>query len=399
VDKCDVAIIGGGIVGLATAWAIGERWPRLRLTVLEKEATLAAHQTGRNSGVIHSGIYYRPGSFKARFARAGNQSMVAFCREHGIAHQVCGKLIVATRPAELPLLEQLYQRGLANELVVERLTPEQARECEPQVACLAALRVPSTGIVSYRQVCAKLAELVTARGGAIRLGARVTAIRQEAGGVVLETTTGAVAARYLVSCAGLHGDRIARQAGAEVAARIVPFRGEYYELAPARRDLVRGLIYPVPDPAFPFLGVHFTRMIDGSVHAGPNAVLAWRREGYRKRDISLRDLADTLGFGGFWRLARRHPRQAWAELYRSYSKSAFTRSLQQLIPAVQAADLVPCAAGVRAQALLPDGKLVDDFLIVPGPRALHVCSAPSPAATAALEIGHHVAAQLPDPLP
>ena len=391
----DVAIIGGGIVGLAVALAISERYPAARLVVLEKEAGWAAHQSGRNSGVIHSGVYYKPGSFKARFAHDGNRSMRRFCEQHGIAHEICGKVIVATTPRELPLLERLYERGHANGLALRRLAPAELREIEPHCAGLAALQVPSTGIVDYRAVAATYARLVAERGGELRLGIAVQALRVGGSGVELDTGGDTVEARFLVNCAGLHSDRIARMAGATVDARIVPFRGEYYELKPERRGLVKHLIYPVPNPDFPFLGVHFTRMIGGDVHAGPNAVLSLKREGYRKRDISLRDARDAITYPGFLRLARANWREGIYEIVRSLSKAAFVRSLQRLIPEVQSDDLVPSTAGVRAQAVLRDGRLVDDFLIVPSPRALHVVNAPSPAATASLEIGRYVAAQLP----
>lgn len=392
----DFAVVGGGIVGLATARAILERQPGARGLILEKEAALAAHQTGRNSGVIHSGIYYKPGSLKARLARAGSRSMVEFCAEHGIPHEVCGKVIVATRPAELPLLDNLHRRGLENELAVSRLSAAEVREIEPHVRSLGGIKVPSTGIVSYRAVCLRLAELIQELGGRVQLGARVDAIRRKDGLQIIETTAGAFSAAFLVNCAGLHSDRTAQRAGLAPAARIVPFRGEYYELVPGKRHLVKSLIYPVPNPAFPFLGVHFTKMIDGSVHAGPNAVLAFKREGYHKSDLNPVDLLDTLLFPGFWKLARKHYRDGFMEVVRSFSKAAFVRSLQELIPEVTAADVVPTHAGVRAQALLPDGNLVDDFLFERSAAALHVLNAPSPAATASLEIGARIAAELPD---
>jgi L-2-hydroxyglutarate oxidase len=391
----DCIIVGGGIVGLATAWSLVQRQPGIRLLLLEKEPELAAHQTGRNSGVIHSGIYYKPGSYKARFARAGSRSMVEFCQQHNLKHDVCGKVIVATREAELPLLEKLYQRGLANELPVTRLTREQVREIEPHVSCLAGLRVPTTGIVDYRQVCAKYAELVRAAGGIIKAGAKVVRATTVNGVHRVETATDGYEARFLINCAGLHSDRVARLAGMKPQASIVPFRGEYFELVPSRRHLVKTLIYPVPNPDFPFLGVHFTRMIDGSVHAGPNAVLAFKREGYHKTDFSVRDSWETLTYGGFWKLARKNLGEGWMEMRRSFSKRQFVRSLQRLIPEMQESDVVPTHAGVRAQALLPDGGLVDDFLFVEGPNAVHVCNAPSPAATASLEIGRAVAEKVP----
>ena len=391
----DYAVVGGGIVGLSVARALGHRQPTARILVLEKEASWARHQTGHNSGVIHSGIYYQSGSLKARLSRAGNQSMVAFCQEHRLRHEVCGKVIVATEEREMPLLDRLFQRGQENGLEVQRLNAEQVKTIEPHVRCLQGLRVPATGIVDFKQVCAKLAELIAAQGGELRLNTRLRGVRERASSLALETPEGAFETRFLINCAGLHSDRVARLADVEPPARIVPFRGEYYELKPERRALVKGLIYPVPNPDFPFLGVHFTRMIDGSVHAGPNAVLSFKREGYHRTDFNLRDAAETLLFPGFWRMVERNLREGLKEMHRSFSKAAFVRSLQALIPEVQADDLVPSAAGVRAQALQPDGKLVDDFLIVRGPRSLHVCNAPSPAATASLEIAKVIVEQVP----
>lgn len=395
----DFAIIGGGIVGLATALALGQQQRDAQIVVLEKESTWAYHQTGNNSGVIHSGIYYKPGSFKAKFARQGSHSMVAFCQEHGLEHDVCGKVIVATTPQELPLLENLYQRGLENGLAVSRIRAEEVQEIEPHVRCLAGLRVPSTGIVNYRQVCHKYVELIQAQGSELRLNTQVKALGQRGNTQVLETNQGSFETRFVINCAGLHSDRIAKLGQVNPEAKIVPFRGEYYELTPEKRYLVKTLIYPVPNPDFPFLGVHFTRMIDGSVHAGPNAVLSLKREGYKKTDFDLRDFAEVITYPGFWKLAAKHADTGLQEILRSFSKAAFVRSLQQLIPEVQAEDLVPTHAGVRAQALKSDGKLVDDFLIVKGSNSLHVCNAPSPAATASLEIGQAIVAQLPQPQP
>lgn len=394
--KVDCAIIGGGIVGLSVGMTLLRRQPGLKLVVFEKEDELAAHQSGRNSGVIHAGIYYKPGSLKARFAREGNRSMVAFCREHGIAHEVCGKVIVATDEKELPLLDRLYRRGLENELEVFPVDQEEIKEIEPHVRCLRGVRVPSTGIVGYRIVCEKFAELIRESGGLVKTEARVFGIRDRGGLYILKTPREEVETKFLINCGGLQSDRIARQAGAEVAARIVPFRGEYYELVPEKRYLVNALIYPVPDPAFPFLGVHFTRMIDGSVHAGPNAVLAFQREGYRKSDLRFGDLCETLTYRGFWNVARRHYKEGLREIWRSLSKKAFVKSLQRLIPAVVASDLVEAPSGVRAQALLPDGNMVDDFLIQRGPNSLHICNAPSPAATASLEIAKAVTDEIPE---
>jgi L-2-hydroxyglutarate oxidase len=395
----DCAIVGGGIVGLATAVAMGRKNPKTQILVFEKEPDLALHQTGRNSGVIHSGIYYKPGSFKARFAREGSRSMVAFCREHGIKHDVCGKVIVATQESELVQLDKLFQRGLENELLVARLTAEQVREIEPHVPCLAGIRVPTTGIVDYTEVCAKYADIVRQHGGTVMTGTKVTGICEANGIHRIETNRGGFEARFLINCAGLHSDRVARLAGRKPQARIVPFRGEYYELVPEKRHLVKTLIYPVPNPAFPFLGVHFTRMIDGSVLAGPNAVLAFKREGYYKTSFNLRDFLETMTFGGFWKLAWRNLDEGVMEIRRSLSKVAFVRSLQRLIPELQMSDVVPTLAGVRAQAVRPDGGMVDDFLIIKGRNSVHVCNAPSPAATASLEIGRAVADHVPEMRP
>lgn len=394
--KVDCAVIGGGIVGLSVAMALLRKQPGLHVVVLEKEPQLAFHQSGRNSGVIHSGIYYKPGSRKARFARAGNRSMIKFCEEHGIPHDVCGKLIVSTSARELPLLDNLYRRGVENGVEVTKLSREEVTEIEPHVRCLKGIRVPSTGIVNYREVCATYAGLIQSDGGVVKTSAEVTEIRRSGGSHLLETAIGDIETRFLVNCGGLQSDRIARRAGLDPGARIVPFRGEYYELVPQRRDLVKGLIYPVPDPVFPFLGVHFTRMIDGSVHAGPNAVLAFRREGYRKTDFGLSAVLETLTYPGFWQLARKHYKEGFGEMHRSLSKKAFVKSLQRLIPEIRSADLLPTTAGVRAQALRPDGELVEDFLMVHGPDSIHVCNAPSPAATASLEIGMAVAEQIPE---
>lgn len=391
----DYTIVGGGILGLTTAYSLAQRYPGCRLLILEKEADVSLHQTGRNSGVIHSGIYYKPGGLKAKLARAGNDALVAFCRRHDIAHEICGKVIVATDEEELAGLESLYQRGLENGLKLTRLTAEEVREREPHVRCRAGIWVPTTGIVDYRQVCRKLVTLLEATGCEIRFNSPVTRIFSSSDGVRVRSSGQEHISRFLINCTGLHSDRVAALGGLRPKARIVPFRGEYYELIPERRYLVKGLIYPVPNPAFPFLGVHFTRMIDGSVHAGPNAVLSLRREGYRKTDFNLRDFAEVMTYPGFWKLAARHYREGLKEVVRSISKTAFVRSLRKMIPEVNAEDLVPTHAGVRAQALLPDGQLVDDFLIEQQGHAFHVCNAPSPAATASLEIGRFITEQLP----
>lgn len=385
--QADLAVIGGGIVGLATALAAVRRQPGTSVAVIEKEPALAAHQTGRNSGVVHSGIYYAPGSLKAEMCRRGNSSMVEFCREHGIPVEICGKLIVATDRDELPRLERLAERAEAHGLAYERLGPDGLRDREPEVAGIAGLWVPSTGITDYVAVARRYAELIVEAGGSVTTGTEVTALDRSSDGWRLTTPAGVVAARRIVNCGGLHSDRLARRAGTRLEAQIVPFRGEYYELRPSAHHLVRGLIYPVPDPAFPFLGVHLTKMIHGGVHAGPNAVLALAREGYRRRDLDLGDLAETLRYPGFRKLARKHLRTGAAEVARSFSKRLFLRSLQRLVPALELDDLTPSASGIRAQALTAAGGLVDDFLIVSGDDAVHVGNAPSPAATSSLEIG------------
>lgn len=392
----DFAIIGGGIVGLASGMALGKRYPKARILVLEKESNWAYHQTGNNSGVIHSGIYYKPGSFKAKFCRDGSSSMVEFCQKYGIDYEVCGKVIVATSSEQLPLLDNLYKRGLENGLNVTKISAEEVKEVEPHVSCKAGLRVPTTGIVNYKQVCQKYADIIKSQGGELRLNTKVEKIRETSTAQVLETNNGSFETRFVINCAGLHSDRVAKLGAVDPQAKIVPFRGEYYELVPEKRYLVKTLIYPVPNPAFPFLGVHFTRMIDGSVHAGPNAVLSLKREGYKKTDFDLRDFAEVMSYPGFWKLAGKHADEGIQEIIRSFSKAAFVRSLQKLIPEVQAQDLVPTHAGVRAQALMNDGKLVDDFLIVQGKNATHVCNAPSPAATSSLEIGKAIALAIPE---
>jgi (S)-2-hydroxyglutarate dehydrogenase len=393
----DFAIIGGGIVGLSTGMALGRQYPNAQILVLDKEDCWAFHQTGHNSGVVHSGIYYKPGSLKAQFCRDGARSMVAFCREYDISHEVCGKVIVATAPEELPLLENLYQRGLQNGIQVAKVTAEEVQEIEPHVCCIAGLRVFSTGIVDYKQVCQKYAELIGNQGSELRLNTRVERIMETAQGQVIETNHGTLETRVVINCAGLQSDRIAKLSQVDPQSQIIPFRGEYYELVPEQRHLVKTLIYPVPNPNFPFLGVHFTRMIDGGVHAGPNAVLSLKREGYKKTDFDWRDFAEVITYPGFWKLATKHADQGLQEMIRSFSKAAFVHSLQRLIPAVRSQDLVPTHAGVRAQALMNNGNLVDDFLIVKGQNSIHVCNAPSPAATSSLEIGRAIAKQTSQP--
>ncbi|GGX39094.1 L-2-hydroxyglutarate oxidase [Streptomyces noursei] len=389
---CDVLVIGAGIVGLSTARALTRAAPGIRVVVLEKEPAAARHQTGRNSGVIHSGIYYPPGSLKARFALQGAAEMVAFCTAHDIPHEVTGKLIVATDRAELPRLHGLIQRGREHGLPVRELGPAQIAEYEPEVRGLAAIHVGTTGICDFGAVARQLARLAQEDGARVVLGEEVTTIARRPGRVAVRTAGGTVyRARALVNCAGLHCDRVARLAGDAPGMRIVPFRGEYYTLAPERAALVRGLVYPVPDPAFPFLGVHLTRGIDGSVHIGPNAVPALAREGYDWRTVRPAELAGTLGYPGSWRIARRHWRYGAGELHRSLSRRAFTDAVRRLLPAAREEDLLPSPAGVRAQAVLPDGTLVDDFLFAESPGMIHVLNAPSPAATASLPIGREVA--------
>ncbi len=388
----DVAIVGGGIVALATARALTERAPRCRLVLLEKEAGLARHQTGHNSGVIHGGIYYKPGSYKARLCVEGGRLLVEFCEAHGIRWERCGKVIVATAPGELPRLQALYERGLANGVPgLTLIEPDRLRELEPHARALRAIHAPNTGIVDYREVAAALARDLTGHGVTIETGARVDAVRRTAEGLELVTPRLTVRARALINCAGLYADEIARRAGAAPGVRIIPFRGEYYLLRPERRHLVRGLIYPVPDPAFPFLGVHFTRTVHGDVEAGPNAVLAFAREGYTFGRVNVRELAGTLGYRGFWAMAGRYWRTGAYEMYRSLSRGAFVRALRRLVPDLRPEDVRRGGAGVRAQAVSPDGTLVDDFRIVEAADAIHVLNAPSPAATASLAIGRHIA--------
>lgn len=391
-----IAIVGGGIVGLATAYRLGERFPGTPITLLEKEDGVGRHQTGHNSGVLHCGLYYKPGTTKARLAVAGIRQMVAFCQENGIPHEICGKLVVAADEGEVARLRALHERGTANGLEGLRwLTGEQMREIEPHAGGVAALRVPQEGIVDYPRVCEVLAEKLMARGVKVVTGARVDRIAREGSGWRLHTGRGEFTADYLINCAGLHCDRVAELAGEARETRIVPFRGEYYQIRPERQHLVRHLIYPVPDPNFPFLGVHFTRLIHGGIEAGPNAVLAFAREGYRKTDINLADLWDALSYGGLWRFLRRYPSMAWFELRRSFSRELFCRSLQRLVPEIRPEDLITGGSGVRAQVIAPEGDIVQDFQLIARPNALHVLNAPSPAATASLAIGAEIAGMIP----
>ncbi len=387
----DIAIVGGGIVGLATAMALTAR-QSLGVVVIEAEEKLAAHQTGNNSGVIHSGLYYKPGSLKARNCIEGREALYQFCAEHNIAHDHCGKVVVATQPVEIPRLNMLEERGRANGLDgIKRLTPAEIKEYEPHVAGIDGLWVPQTGIVDYVQVSNKYAELTEKAGGEIRKTTRFLGATRDGNELRLNTSKGELRARHLINCGGLHSDRVARLCGVDPKLKIVPFRGEYYELVPEKHYLINNLVYPVPDPAFPFLGVHFTRMIHGGVEAGPNAVLAFKREGYAKSSFDLSDAMEIATYGGFWQLARKHWQMSVGEFYRSFSKAAFVKALQRLLPELQEADVHPGGAGVRAQALEPNGALVDDFRIIESERMVHVLNAPSPAATASISIGKEIA--------
>ena len=389
--KVDLLVIGAGIVGLATGLEATRRFPQMRVLVVDKEERVSAHQTGHNSGVIHSGIYYKTGSLKARNCVAGAASMKRFCQEQGIPFEECGKLVVATSAEEVPRLEQLQQRGAANGVAgLRMLQREEFREIEPHCDGLCAVHVPSTGIVDYSVVARKYAELIEQAGGEIVLRAKVVGLREDRGSNIVETRAGSFRARYVINCAGLYSDTITRMAGVKTNLEIVPFRGEYYEIRPERRELVRNLIYPVPDPRFPFLGVHFTRRVNGSVEAGPNALLAFRREGYTGAPPDLGEAMETLSFPGFWKMARKYWRMGLAEQYRSWVKPAFLKALQKMIPELEEADLAQGGSGVRAQAVDADGKLLDDFYFVHSAKMIHVCNVPSPAATASLEIGKEI---------
>jgi L-2-hydroxyglutarate oxidase len=398
-DKAAIVIVGGGIIGLATAYKLLEADRGRRVIVLEKETAVARHQSGRNSGVLHAGLYYAPGSLKARLAVDGIRQMKAFCREFGVPHEVCGKLVVATSEQEMPRLDELLRRGTANGLAgVRTVSPAEAREREPHVRCVAAVLVPEEGIVDYTAVCHALVDRVIERGGEVRTSTAVETITRDNRGWVVVTPHGDLRASYLINCAGLQCDRVARLAGEKLDLRIVPFRGTYFKLRPERRSLVNHLVYPVPDPAFPFLGVHVTRMIGGDVEAGPNAVLALAREGYRPLNMDLRDAASALLYPGLWRFLWRYPSMVGYELRRAFSRRLFCASLQRLIPEIQLGDLLPGGAGVRAQAVASDGTLVNDFVIRQSPRALHLLNAPSPGATASLAIGDVLVARTAEEL-
>lgn len=391
--KNEVLIIGGGIVGLATAWRLIEARPDLKITVLEKEHDVATHQTGHNSGVIHSGIYYRPGTLRAQNCMEGYGALLNFCDEHGIPYDICGKVIVATRPEELPQLDRIMGHGLQNGLKdIRRISAEETREKEPHVNVIESLWVPQAGIINYKKVAKKYAELIIARGGVIRTGFKVSSIKRSDNEVTVIGEAGEISGGLLINCAGLYADKVAQMTGQNIqGVQIVPFRGEYYELKPEKQYLVNNLIYPVPNPEFPFLGVHYTRMIEGGIEAGPNAVLAFRREGYSRWDLNVSELLETLSYPGFLRLAAKHWRYGLGEMHRSYSKTAFVKALQHLIPAVGFDDLERGGAGVRAMACDRDGKLIDEFLIFEDHNIINVCNAPSPAATASLAIGKTIA--------
>lgn len=387
----DVAVIGGGIVGMATAMELAQA-KGFSIVVVEAENRLAAHQTGNNSGVIHSGLYYKPGSLKATNCTVGRELLYKFCETHNIAHDRCGKVVVAVSKDELPNLDKLEERGKANGLKgIKRLSPDEIKEYEPHVTGTAGLYVPDTGIVDYTEVTEKYGEIFQQHGGCVRLNARIGKITQIKNEIRLHTASGDILCRNLVNCGGLQSDRIAKMCGVDPGLKIIPFRGEYYEIIEDKHFLVKNLIYPVPDPKFPFLGVHFTRMVHGGVEAGPNAVLAMKREGYKKFDFSFKDNAELLFYKGFWKMATKHWRMGMGEMYRSFSKSAFTRALQRLLPEIEKQDLKPGGAGVRAQALEPDGFLVDDFRIKETGNMVHVLNAPSPAATASINIGKTIA--------
>ncbi len=390
----DVAIIGGGIVGCATAYRLAQQHPDRSIAIIEKEDRVAAHQTGRNSGVIHSGIFYTPGSLKAENCREGRRALVEFCEREGVDYDVCGKVVVATSEAEVPELDRIQEKGRKNDVACTRIGPEELREYEPHTRGVAALHVPSSGIVDYTGMTERMAAVVQAQGHTLTTGAAVRDLHVEDHAVTVETTAGDVQAKYVVNCAGLYADRIAAMSGMDPGVKIVPFRGEYYELVPERRHLCNDLIYPVPDPAYPFLGVHFTRMIDGRVECGPSAVLAFAREGYVFGDVNLSELLETITYPGFIRLSLEHWQKGLREIAQSLSKRVYVNQARKLIPELEMDDVVPSPSGVRAQALRPDGSLVDDFLFVEGERVINAVNVASPAATASLNIGRLIVDRL-----
>ena len=393
----DICIIGGGIVGLATAYQLSKKHPKLKLAVLEKETSLATHQTGHNSGVLHTGIYYKPGSLKAINCRNGKKAMEQFCKKEGIEHELCGKIIVALNDEEIPRMQNIFQRGQENGVNCKIISREEMLEIEPHVAGVQAIHVPECGIVNYKQVCLRLGEIIQEKEeNKIFLGHQVTKIRNMATSLAVETDKQQIECKHLINCGGLHSDKLTKLGGQPPPAKIIPFKGEYFELKEDAKHLCKNLIYPVPDPAFPFLGVHFTRMIDGTVECGPNAVLAFGREAYGKFDLNLKDLLESITYPGFQKMAIKHWKMGWGEMWRSYNKGAFVKALRRLIPEIEASHLVSAPAGIRAQAVTPHGALVDDFLIERNDRIINVCNAPSPAATASLNIGSTIMAQLED---
>ena len=395
--KVDICIIGGGIVGLATAYQVSQKYPKLSLAVIEKESSLAKHQTGHNSGVLHTGIYYKPGSLKAVNCRNGKKAMEAFCKEQGIEHELCGKIIVALNEEEIPRMQNIFQRGQENGVNCKVISREEMLEIEPHVAGVQAIHVPECGIVNYKQVCHRLGEIIAKKEeNKLLLGHAVIGMQTRTDGLIITTNKAEIECKHAINCAGLHSDRITRLGGQKPPAKIIPFKGEYYKLEKQARHLCKNLIYPVPDPAFPFLGVHFTRMIDGSVECGPNAVLALGREAYGKFDLNLRDLFESLTYLGFQKMAMKHWKMGWGEMWRSYNKGAFVKALQKLIPEIESKHLTSAPAGIRAQAVSPEGRLVDDFLIEDNERIINVCNAPSPAATASLNIGSIIAEKISD---
>ena len=395
--KVDICIIGGGIVGLATAYQVSQKYPKLSLAVIEKESSLAKHQTGHNSGVLHTGIYYKPGSLKAVNCRNGKKAMEAFCKEQGIEHELCGKIIVALNEEEIPRMQNIFQRGQENGVNCKVISREEMLEIEPHVAGVQAIHVPECGIVNYKQVCHRLGEIIAKKEeNKLLLGHAVIGMQTRTDGLIITTNKAEIECKHAINCAGLHSDRITRLGGQKPPAKIIPFKGEYYELEKQAKHLCKNLIYPVPDPAFPFLGVHFTRMIDGSVECGPNAVLALGREAYGKFDLNLRDLSESLTYLGFQKMAMKHWKMGWGEMWRSYNKGAFVKALQRLIPEIESKHLTSAPAGIRAQAVSPEGALVDDFLIEENERIINVCNAPSPAATASLNIGSIIAEKISD---
>ena len=385
--KTDVCIIGGGIVGLATGYQLLKKFPNKKIIVLEKEDALAKHQTGHNSGVLHSGIYYKPDSLKATNCRMGKQAMEQFCEQEEIEHELCGKVIIALNEEELPRMEKIFERGLANGVNCEIISREKLLEIEPHAAGIQAIHVPECGIVNYKQVCLRMGEIITEKQGVILLGESALKIDSTPTEIIIHTNSESINASYLINCAGLHSDRVTQMGGNKAPAKIIPFKGEYYELTDDSKHLCKNLIYPVPDPQFPFLGVHFTRMIDGTIECGPNAVLAFGREAYGKFDLNLKDLLESIFYPGFQKMALKHWKMGWGEMWRSYNKSAFVKALQRLIPEIESKHIHSVPAGIRAQAVSPDGAMLDDFLIQENSRVINVCNAPSPAATASLTIG------------